>query len=339
MTEVVAVDAAAIQMADEVIVVEPVQEEEKDPPEVQIADTDVDWRSAIWKEFANFILDLPFFIMSVFIVATIWRATALWRSFQSIEFDSQKVYWYSSISFDESMRYRRYYRECRRRVWSQFCSLIIDIALLIPFSLVVVTLYRLPSVLIQLFAKAFETKALIITEKKDENVLYSDKMHVPLLQITNAHWEFPERGGPRITIRAKRMQSQSYGSIPGSVASMRFATDEVYLQVLGTELWQGVESVFGSTVAAVGKGMLPLRLKDNVGISLAPVSKYLSEGIDGAHEEVELWMQLDFKNTKRTSVFKNIRKLYRSVSSNRGHDGLSASLIVFICAYLFRVPR
>jgi hypothetical protein len=316
LAEVVPLDAA-IQPADEVIVVEAVREEEQDPPEVQIAGMDVDWRFTIWLEFANFILDLPFFIMSVLIVATIWRATALWKSVRSIEYDRLVVSWYVTISLNEKARYHRYYRELRRKVWSQFYCLIVDIALLVPFSLVVATMYRLPSVLIQLFAKAFETKALIIVDKKDENALYSKKMHVPLLQITNVHWEFPERGGPRITIRAKRMQSPSYGSIPSSVASMRFATDEVHLQVLGTGLWQGVESVFGSTVAAVGKGMLPLCLKDNVSISLAPLSKHLSGNVEGESEEVELWVQLDFKNAKRTSVLKNVKKLFRKVSSHR----------------------
>jgi hypothetical protein len=59
--------------------------------------------------------------------------------------------------------------------------------------------------------------------------------------------------------------------------------------------------------------MLPLSLKDGEGIDAAGLSRPLEvPSLDGV--EVEFWVQLDFKKTKRTTIEKNIYKLAVPVS-------------------------
>jgi hypothetical protein len=326
--EAVIVEASAMPATSEVTVVEAVNDDEDaDPAHVTIAYENVKWRSEIWTEVFYFLFDLPFVALAVLMVGTVWRANIMLVYLCKVEgrgtYEVPSVWW-APPSGNEKFYRRSRQRRMRRFVWEQFLQLCLDILCLLPFFFIAGTVYRLFSVVVQLVAKAIELKPIRLNLNNQ----------LPLLHVSSVKADFPERGGPRLTIRAKPRDAKTGAtSAPADAESglpvskprlPRIVPNSVRMYVIGTDFWNAIEKKFGSTAAALGKGMLPLSLKDGEGIDAAGLSRPLEASSEGG--EVEFWVQLDFKKTKRTTIEKNIAKL-----------AVPVSLVALILLYLIYV--
>jgi hypothetical protein len=308
--EAVIVEASAMPATSEVTVVEAVNDDkDEDPAAVEIGDGPVLWRAEVWMEFVGIIFDIPFLVIFFVGLATVWRANIFLRiAFESGQKDEKTSSFWSPPSALEKARRGPRHKQKKNAMMKQLVKLMVDIFFLVPFAIVVVTVYRLFSVIIQLVAKAMESQPLDLSSKEN----------TPLLEIKNMDIQFPERGGPRLTIRAKPRDAKTGAtSAPADAESglpvskprlPRIVPNSVRMYVIGTDFWNAIEKKFGSTAAALGKGMLPLSLKDGEGIDAAGLSRPLEASSEGG--EVEFWVQLDFKKTKRTTIEKNVHRLY-----------------------------
>jgi hypothetical protein len=96
-------------------------------------------RSVIWDELLELFIDLPFLLLSFIVIFTFWRTSLLYQAIvraNGIVGDAQKC----NI-------------ERRRAVLVQLSLLFVDILALIPFSVVLCTLYKLPSLIGSLKSK------------------------------------------------------------------------------------------------------------------------------------------------------------------------------------------
>lgn len=282
----------------------------------------LEWRCYMWVEIFSIPLDvLTILLPSIIVVGTLWRAPALIYSIVAIDKSYKKKLGDISgavVTPVERMCRFELYWIIRRCALKQVCLLMLDILCLVPFCIIIGSLYRLPGVILQLFAKFHETKHLSL---RLHNAVVSDPDSAtvePLLKCSSVRMEFPERGGPRVIVRATRNTAAPSDTIETAdsptIAPICFAAPAVAkMHVLGKLFWRIVEQVFGSTASSVGKSMLPLILRDGAGISLEAISTQLNIGVEEAIGEIEFWVQFDAGNTKRSTIVKNIQKMYNGV--------------------------
>lgn len=148
------------------------------------------WRGLFWVEFIYFFIDLFFVPFAVVVTVTLWRAGLMWKGIYR---------YFPSFSIPTADRARREFR-ARGVIMTEFMKLLRDIVFLIPFSVVTITLFRLPGVLLDLAARA-AGKAL-----NEE----------PLLEVTDCVMDFPDRGGPTIRITASVRGHESGSQATGA---------------------------------------------------------------------------------------------------------------------------
>ena len=112
-------------------------------------------------------IDIPCVIMAIIVFVTIWRAFKLYDLFKNQTNDA----W-----------------DFRKHSWEQFCSLLRDIFFLIPFFIIVCTLFRLPMLVLALMAKLRTPR---IKPEDDIN-----------LTVNAAAFELPLKGKPQIHIKS-----------------------------------------------------------------------------------------------------------------------------------------
>jgi len=147
----------------------------------------MNWRWDIWCQLLEIIFDIPFIPLSLIVTVTIWRFPKLYNSvsrlikrllesFNESEINrtALNVRPKTGFEYDTSINF-----EIRWVITKQFLCILRDILTLIPFTIVIGTLYRLP------------TLVLNILEKLSGKPI--DRK--PLIRPSEVFLAFPERGG------------------------------------------------------------------------------------------------------------------------------------------------
>lgn len=187
-----------------------------------------EWRLELWYEVLQSLFDIPFIIMGTIVMFTIWRANVMWALLRRNEME--RYSW---------NRHRRFI------AFKQFFLLFVDILCLIPFALVVATLYRLPTLLLNLYSQCFPF------QRKE-----------PMFEVLSVSTECQELGGIRLNMKCRK---RAVEGVSGTTELIGYKSD-AKLFVAGAEFWNVIKSTFGDSIVSVAQSMLPLKLKVNVGI-------------------------------------------------------------------------
>lgn len=248
-------------------------------------------RLTIISQFLTCWVDAFFAVLAFFVLVTLWRAYELicevqivWSKAKAESPVRGKVYVHFVVVHYESI--------CNVIV-SQFSRFWVDLFCLIPLALVVVTLYRLPSLVTSMLSKlssrplSADREALFLIEKCD------------VIQ--------PPTGGPTVQMTVKRNPRAP------DVAGLDAAAP-VEMFVIGDRLFNAIENVMGSLVVNVVRALLPVKFKEST--KTIGWDAFLEQLNGTIVEECNkegvflLWIRLDLsKTTKKTSIIKKLRQL------------------------------
>eukprot|EP01084_Bolivina_argentea_P095823 172268_1 len=179
----------------------------------------------------------------------------------------------------------------RHHSFYEFIYLIRDIFCLIPFLIIVVTLFRLPMLILTIISKLRTPRTSI-----------NDIIH---FDIEEASLEFQEKGKPRIWIN-KATKNMNFGLNNAKEGFLR-------LFVLGDEFWNDISNIFGAAIATAGQSMLPNKLSH--GINKKTGLNYgTSNGLnydlitDGITEINDIPFEIQQFIGKRSTILKNLNK-------------------------------
>lgn len=238
-------------------------------------------RFSLWSEVIATFIDVPFHFMSIVVYVTLWRSYELWK----------KVFKISPTEANAS--------NYRKDVLFEFGSLFLDVVFLAPFAVIIATLYRLPTFVVEIVRAARQC------------ILHSD----PIFETISVQYEFPQNGGPNLILKLRKLPNKP--SPPISASSM------FSFQILGSSyehdesksrLWAVATNCFGSLLVSVLRSFLPIILVDNKNagisefISAIDSSTKLSEGSTD-DTDLCLWIKLDTGTTKRSTFLKKARLL------------------------------
>eukprot|EP01041_Mallomonas_annulata_P005561 gene5561-11191_t len=136
--------------------------------------------------------------------------------------------------------------------------------------------------------------------------------------------------GPRITFKIQRNITGRNSNNSTAAADGGDGDDQlsppldfdvsapVEFHLSGEGLWQSAAKAFGSMVVTAAKTMLPLKLKDGVGVNISELIDQLwmiqadtgnDRQTDGENVSQTLWIQLDLGHVKRSTIIKKLQKL------------------------------
>ena len=181
-------------------------------------------RKAVLKQLGALVVDLPFVLMGLLVLLTLWRAPLLIA-------DAREETVHDGRHHKGRGRYKPL-KELRGVIALQFGGLLRDLPCFGLLLLLAATLYRLPPTLLKLRAA---TKRLLL----------DPVAHPPELAAVTARAALTPKGALRLVLR---------GTKPAGFAPTRLG-----LAVGGASFWKAAEEAFGGT-AALGKTFLPLQL-------------------------------------------------------------------------------
>lgn len=176
---------------------------------------DPTWRALLWLEVVGFLMDLPCVPVAAVVVLTGWRSLVLIESvrqhmklttpqFNDFTFPAP----YDTHTFGPDTMKREMI--VRYRIILEFVRLVRDVLCLVPLTVLTVTAFRLPGIIADLRSK-------LAAEALEGE---------PLLHVKECAFEFPDNGGPTITLlvsvpspRASGDEEQGGGSVAGGVAT------------------------------------------------------------------------------------------------------------------------
>ena len=212
------------------------------------------WRVQLWSEFVNVIWDLPFVVMSIVVLLTLWRAKLLLEDYRKIDtkFPDLISVDHSEQCCDEDdcccccccdccMWYNRRNWALRFCALTQFLLLLRDIVVFIPLSVLLGTFYRFPAFVLDILNKCSPMNS-------------TDK---PVYEAIEVNVECPETAGPiLITIKCQRTISND----TTSDLEMNAENSATYnpksvakLFVSGDGFWESVGAAFGDSVMRIGE--------------------------------------------------------------------------------------
>lgn len=243
-------------------------------------------RITLWIQFLLALLDIPTGILGLIVVLTGWRASELF-------FEIRTIYHNYNCSMKKILG--KYIDQgIRETICVQLILLIRDFFFIFPLACIVGTFYRLPGFVLDVLTKF---SGNFLAEKT-------------LFEIVSCRCEAPDVGGPLMVFTLLfNKASEIPLTYDINVKSI------VELHIIGESLWSDVTRVFGSTIASLGRSMLPLKLVDSKSVGLSDFKKsfeVVKQTVMSAEGEaglMELWVRIDMGKTKRTSILKNLKKL------------------------------
>jgi hypothetical protein len=279
------------------------------------------WRMELYFEAINSLLDLPFVLVALVVICTGWRAASLFRSLAALEVEFKSYSWYHHRNSDDldcwccdcccccdqiDINWKR-----RATVIMELLLLLRDLLFLLPLCVIIASLYRLPGLILDLISRCSPINRTS-----------------PRLVATKGKVLVPETHGPiSIHLTCKTIRNSEFPNpSPGSY------TGPAKLFVDGVNFWSEIGRVFGDSVMQIGKGMLPLKLAEGVGVAEGVIQLVQgpSEEPQEADEEKTavmatalptadlesggdnvwaVWIKIDVGSAKRTTILKNLRKL------------------------------
>ena len=184
-------------------------------------------RELLWGEVIAQLWDIPFTILYWLIVCTVWRSYHVCSALNKLT-NAYTAYYNDCKEFQRAARSyrtrsygvygiyqsqenkRSYEKYWRRIIWMQFLYLIRDMFILIPFSFVIFTLYRLPGLLIELYSKCLSGwRSLYDTSNSCSGECTSE----PLFTITKATMEYNEKLNPKLKFSLMKVNNLTISTI------------------------------------------------------------------------------------------------------------------------------
>jgi hypothetical protein len=290
--------------------------------EITQSDCDFELRYHVWTNLCSAILDFPFIVLGAIVVATVWRSGTLLRNVRKIvEFHSLT----GCLSMDKYYRLRQRILDCRKAAAKQFLYLLFDLLMIIPITFVLASVYRIPSLLMDLFALIVEAAAVL---------------GLPIFDVTRVEITWKAATEPVIAVRVKPLsQSNENNDRASEVAQVihEFSKSEYFqLTLVGDEIWKEASVHLGGMITNVVKSMLPLKLrlsKEDIGLIRTSSSAADHASISQMHINVvqddvihhgtklgvdpssiilaesisDIWIRLPLKDVKRSTVIKKLR--------------------------------
>eukprot|EP01083_Nonionella_stella_P002456 7096_1 len=216
-------------------------------------------------------LDIPCAMLCFIIFLTVWRSFKLYDLLRN---DTQNASQFRKHSFFE------------------FIYLVRDIVCLIPLSVIVVTLFRLPMIILKIMSKL-----------RTPRTSYNETQ----LKIEAASLEFQEKGKPRIWIH--KATKNAHFALNNDTAKK----GNLRLFVLGDEFWNDVGDIFGSAISTAGQSMLPNKLSHGTNQKHG-LNYGTSNGLDydlitdGSAVVTDVPFMIQQFIGKRSTILKNLNK-------------------------------
>ncbi|ETO06386.1 hypothetical protein RFI_31009, partial [Reticulomyxa filosa] len=213
-------------------------------------------RKETYEQAWNAILDIPFLFIGIIVYITLWRASILHHEMMTLPKASDR----------------------RKAACVQLVLFLRDLLFVIPFLIIVCTLFRLPVLILGLMSK-----------------MKKPSLTPAILQVISCAMIFPEKGKPTFQIKARK-------SNPFTL-SPRIKCN---IFVLGEQFWEEVANVFGNAAVTVGQGMLPISIGDKHGIDYDAINS------NANGNEIEFHIQLK-QEVKRSVIQKNLAGMAANV--------------------------
>ncbi|ETO08196.1 hypothetical protein RFI_29194, partial [Reticulomyxa filosa] len=209
-------------------------------------------RFETWLQAVYVLLDIPCLLVAIIVYVTIWRASTL-----------HKELWTLTRA-----------RDRRRASFLQLLLLFRDLLFVIPFLIIVCTLFRLPMLVLGFMGKMKKPSLAQTT-----------------LEVTGCDMIFPEKGKPTFRIKARK---------PNNFEVPRHSKCSLF--VLGKRFWEEVGLRFGGSIATAGQGMLPNTIADKRGMNY--------EVLNVASNEIEFDVQVQApQDIKRSAIHNNLKTM------------------------------
>lgn len=235
------------------------------------------FRFEIWHQFFFGIIDIPFNICALLLLLTGWRTRELlmkvFHEWGSIKGEKS---WYRFVTEADG--------RIRICVVEELFNFIRDFLCLIPFAVLVVTMYRLPEVLLTLYSK-LSSKSL---------------QSEPLFDVSACECDFPDVGSPKLNFK---IHARKIIDVEAHSVSIDKSTN-ASLHVISPSLWPAVAVTFGSVVASAARTMLPLKLKDKETIGITDF-----EELSGVEPSQTLWVKIETGRLKKSTMLRKINRL------------------------------
>ena len=256
--EMAATDAGALDSAAPVVVVAaaPTPTALTAAPAVK-----AHFRTDMWRQGLELVIDFPFVLMGIIVLLTVWRADLVVTSLKSWPLLKSRA--------DRAEFYQHPNRAWpfRKAVGWQFLKLFRDLPFIVPFALLLGTLYRFWP-----YFKKLLSRSSVFLET------------APLLTVEAMSIQFDATASPTIAIRARKPQS----------TVVRAAE----IRMLGPEFWSNVRSKLGGTVVTLAEGVQPMKLADKQNIDL--------DALNADSEIVDFSIKF-VAPMKRTTLYKKLR--------------------------------
>ncbi len=245
------------------------------------------WRYHIYRLFFQIFIDWPILILSTVILGTVWRVGTTYTAIKKAIADTRYRYYY--YYYDEFDQYMDLEWRAKWEVVKQFCLLLRDIFFLIPFSVIVATVYRLPFFLIDLLSR------LAADPLPDAN---------PLFEVVECKVESPEKGSPLISLQ---LLPTFMGNSPNNHKyNNKLKVSSAKLFVSGQDFWTTCSSSLGSSIVGIAKTFLPLKLVNDKSIGVTELNNLIIQEAS----ILPLWIRLDaLSKVKKSTILKKLRKL------------------------------
>ena len=235
-----------------------------------------------WLEFFSTLIDIPFYLMGVVVVVTLWRIGELIKNIRGITIapyhqdETMKSPTSETALKIAKMRHAILYypRLMRSIVLNEFFSLWIDICSLIPFAIIVATLYRLPELITSLIQVLTSTDPLIDTNALllPLNVAKNYPMAGTIEPTFSFTLSFNEVGNIDVKNLMNALSSLSSSSTKSKKHFKQ--PPQMRLHILGKDMWTRTSALFGTFLTGVAKSYLPLNLvlDQSIGIEVIKVA-------------------------------------------------------------------
>lgn len=185
-------------------------------------------RLEVWKQLLELTIDLPFVVLGVLVICSLWRMDILIQQLWGSDSASQR----------------------RRACAWQFAYLLRDLFVLPVLAIVLGTLVRIPA-LIAGFVSSCSSAPL-----ESPPTLHTQTARVLFPEAKDRSDPTEIESKPRLEIDATYTPQEGTELIQGSLSTLK-------VHILGNRLWSEVSGTFGQVIGDVGKGLMPFNLTGN----------------------------------------------------------------------------
>eukprot|EP01083_Nonionella_stella_P015528 43451_1 len=213
-------------------------------------------RAYILEQFGWILLDIPCSVMALFVFATVFRANILWNKLRSAAHTTPH----------------------QRRIACFYQTLFVlrDLFFLVPFFIIISTLFRAPILILTLMTKLNKPRI--------------DQGEIIHFELARCVLEFPVKGKPLLHIKATKTNHD-----------LTLNEGKCKLFVLGNTLWNAISDIWGAAMSTGAQSMLPNKLWNGHGMNYDDISDHITR--------FETTIELQTPLIERETILYNTQKV------------------------------